>query len=94
MKVEAGGGNSRKLEATVKDKRGCFGTRWRWDCHILAGQIVVLVPSTLRKLFYFGGPNAGNCFLEKCFYMHDQTLKILFRCFSNSPKPTSENIFP
>ena len=46
-----------------------------------------------KKLFYFGGPNAGNCFLEKCFYMHNQTLKILFWCFSYDPKQISENIF-
>ena len=32
------------------------------------------------KMFYIGGPNVGKFFLEKCFYMHHQTLKILFRC--------------
>ena len=30
------------------------------------------------EMFYFGGPNAVKYFLEKCFYMHDQTMKILF----------------
>ena len=34
------------------------------------------------KMFYFGGPNTRKYFLEKCFYMHNQTLKILFRCIS------------
>ena len=45
------------------------------------------------KMFYIGGLDAGNFFLEKCFYMHDQILKILFQYIFLNPKQTFENIF-
>ena len=90
MKVEAGGSNSRKLEATVKDKRGCLGTRWRWDCvsefdtsQFLSGMLRNIMLKE-KHILYFK--------LSNLQYSTGSNIYVIFLCDSNGVIEASQNL--